>query len=159
MRLLRTLFIAAGFLVIAVIVSGALLFREYLEWSYQVGSSPKPSELVCHDVAAEVISRIESGLTIPHGRLRGVQAVHSALDSAQWVVVADVQGPGYRASWNIGTWRITTRGDPSSSALAPDDQIAAVDETAAEVSSFPVVDDHRLNFTAENCALKALGVT
>lgn len=92
--------------------------------------TPEASELVCYEVAPAVVARIEAGLTVPGGRVRGARAVHSAKDPEVWFIAADVQGVGYEGERDIAVWRLTTSGDPRSGAGAPAAAIATKDGLA-----------------------------
>jgi hypothetical protein len=134
--------------------------------------TPEASELVCYEVAPAVVARIEAGLTVPGGRLRGVRAVHSAKDPEEWFLAADVQGVGYEGERDIAVWRLTTRGDPSTGAGAPEAAIATKDGLAddehaltngnglaVQVSNFPFgygIDRPALQAAARACPISAL---
>ena len=133
--------------------------------------TPEASELVCHEVAPAVVARMEAGLAIPLGRLRGVRAVHSAKDPEVWFIAADVQGVGYEGERDIAVWRLTTRGDPSTGAGAPeaaiatkdglaarDDVLASKNSLAVQVSNFPLGFGDRpdLEDAVEACPAAAL---
>jgi hypothetical protein len=134
--------------------------------------TPAASELVCYEVAPAVVARIEAGLAIPGGRLRGVRAVHSAEDPEVWLIAADVQGVGYEGERDSAVWRLTTRGDPSTGAGAPEAAIATKDGLAdddhalttgnglaVQVSNFPFgygIDRPDLQAAARACPTPAL---
>ena len=134
--------------------------------------TPAASEVVCYAVAPAVVARIEAGLAIPGGRVRGVRAVHSAKDPQVWFIAADVQGVGYEGERDIAVWRLTTRGDPSTGAGAPEAAIATKDGLAddehalttgnglaVQVSTFPFgygIDRPDLQWAARACSTAAL---
>jgi hypothetical protein len=133
--------------------------------------TPAASERVCHAVAPAVVARIEAGLKVPGLQLRGVRAVHSAEDSKEWFIAADVQGVGYEGERDTAVWRLTTRGDPSTGAGAPEAAIATKDglpagydalttenRLAIQVSNFPLDFGDRLELqdAAEACPTPAL---
>ena len=134
--------------------------------------TPAASELVCYEVAPAVVARIEAGLAIPGGRLRGARAVHSAKDPQAWFIAADVQGVGYEGERDSAVWHLTTRGDPSTGAGAPEAAIATKDGLAddehalttgnglpVQVSTFPFgygIDRPDLQWAARACSTAAL---
>ena len=134
--------------------------------------TPAASELICYEVAPAVVARIEAGLAIPGGRLRGARAVHSAKDPQAWFIAADVQGVGYAGGRDSAVWRLTTRGDPSTGAGAPEAAIATKDGRAddahaltpgnglaVQVSNFPFghgIDQPNLQGVARACSTRAL---
>ena len=123
-------------------------------------------------MAPAVVARIEAGLAIPGGRLRGARAVHSAKDPQAWFIAADVQGVGYEGERDSAVWRLTTRGDPSTGAGAPEAAIATKDGRAddahaltpgnglaVQVSNFPFgygIDQPDLQWVARACSTRAL---
>lgn len=117
-----------------------------------VAPAPAP---VCHDLAPEVLARIEAGLTVPDIWLRGARAVDSTRDPRDRYVGADVQGVYFEGDRNIAVWRLT-EGDPSDARAAPAAPIFAVNILATQVSSFPIDIDLNASLAPQRCTVAAL---
>jgi hypothetical protein len=168
----------AGFGLLVVLSPFIISILSMVLWSIQEeqettrvpARTPEASERVCHEVAPAVVARIEAGLKVPGLQLRGVRAVHSAEDSKEWFIAADVQGVGYEGERDSAVWRLTTSGDPSTGAGAPeaaiatrdgpvgDDALTTENRLAIEVSNFPLDFGDRLELqnAAEACPIPAL---
>jgi hypothetical protein len=117
------------------------------------------SELVCDEVAPEVVARIESKLKIPGGgQLRGARRVHSALNPSIWLVAADVQGAGYEGDDDIGVWQIAEESTPVTGRVGASSMVFTLNGLAGNVTTFPHPHNQETRNLAGvvNCATAAM---